>query len=644
MKFQLYFPQYLFRIAFTFMLTLATLGGTACSLSAQGFVLPAVPWPVPNGGIAGSPAPPGFWFTSNSQGALTSGSHTWNTLDINGDSLTDLIVTGEIDSFHQVLGGPANPHWRVHLGTGTEFLDAGVTWAVPSGGRVSSTGEDGFNHTEFEQDGSAGSESWVTRDMNGDGRPDIVVTAMRSDTSNTSYGSVFSPDTNPHWKVYLNTGSGFASSAIHWALPFGGRNILGFDCGFYRVQHWTGLPYETQTQNWVLMDLDGDLRDDLVVTAAVDSMAQQVRPFGGSQPYWKVYHNNGTGFDTAAISWLLPPGGSVDGPPHGFYWIKESVQADEIIGDQQWDLLDMNHDHLPDLVITAEADTHTSGYVEVIVFDVGTNPHWKVHYNTGAAFDPVGLPWTLPAGGELSGGNMLGFTATSFDKAHLRPVGCPNWELVDIDGDQYLDLVVTALHESFFGVRSFSPDNFPSWQVYRNIGTGFSNTVHHWPIPYGGIKHYLGYWMGFPTTQYDILAGEGVGTVSWKVMDMNGDLRPDFVLTSALTADGKLVFGSGVDPYWKVFWNTGAPVETPEKEIMPPMVLYPNPATSTLFLDPQGEHGTFNLYDLSGKWILSQVALGGEVSIAVEECTRGIYIGEWSGKRGSHSVWKVVLR
>jgi hypothetical protein len=74
------------------------------------------------------------------------------------------------------------------------------------------------------------------------------------------------------------------------------------------------------------------------------------------------------------------------------------------------------------------------------------------------------------------------------------------------------------------------------------------------------------------------------------------------------------------------------------------MVLYPNPATSTLFLDPQGEHGTFNLYDLSGKWILSQVALGGEVSIAVEECTRGIYIGEWSGKRGSHSVWKVVLR
>ncbi len=47
--------------------------------------------------------------------------------------------------------------------------------------------------------------------MNGDAKPDLVVTSVCNATA--------SPIGDQRWDVYLNTGQGFASTPTPWALP-----------------------------------------------------------------------------------------------------------------------------------------------------------------------------------------------------------------------------------------------------------------------------------------------------------------------------------------------------------------------------------------------------------------------------------------
>src|SRR5688572_12747323 len=99
------------------------------------------------------------------------------------------------------------------------FSSSAANWTLPSGGKT-----DGFIYSFHEPayttstSENAGSQSWGLAEIDGDGKPDLVVYAENQNGAVTA----LSPTNNPYWKVYLNTGNGF-SSVTNWTLPAGGK-------------------------------------------------------------------------------------------------------------------------------------------------------------------------------------------------------------------------------------------------------------------------------------------------------------------------------------------------------------------------------------------------------------------------------------
>ncbi|RZJ87045.1 MAG: VCBS repeat-containing protein, partial [Hymenobacter sp.] len=143
------------------------------------------------------------------------------------------------------------------------FSTAATPWALPAGG-YATTSHDYSYPTLAHTSTSASTldHTWATLDMNGDAKPDLVVLTEGNGTYNEPFGTG-SP--GRYWKVYLNTGSGYASTAIAWSLPAGGRIVTGsghlasFDALAYAGSAYTG------NQGWTVLDMNGDARPDLVV-------------------------------------------------------------------------------------------------------------------------------------------------------------------------------------------------------------------------------------------------------------------------------------------------------------------------------------------------------------------------------------------
>jgi hypothetical protein len=87
--------------------------------------------------------------------------------------------------------------------------------------------------------------------MNGDGKPDLVIS---SDCATTSTVGV------DHWLVHLNTGAGFAGTATSWALPA----ASGFSFG-------SGLAAVYNCPQYATSDFNGDGTPDLVISGDCDT-------------------------------------------------------------------------------------------------------------------------------------------------------------------------------------------------------------------------------------------------------------------------------------------------------------------------------------------------------------------------------------
>ena len=82
-----------------------------------------------------------------------------------------------------------------------DFSPTPIIWNVPTGGQVNSSGHShGFNTTESTLNYYENDEGWTTQDIDGDGKPDLIVTGVGNGFS----ADVFSNGSNPYWKVYLN--------------------------------------------------------------------------------------------------------------------------------------------------------------------------------------------------------------------------------------------------------------------------------------------------------------------------------------------------------------------------------------------------------------------------------------------------------
>ncbi|RLJ24137.1 putative secreted protein (Por secretion system target) [Flavobacterium lindanitolerans] len=376
------------KLKFTLLsIAFSTIG---CLNAQTGFNTTAVNWTLPQGGYLSSMATHGFNAIADGDTGNIDGDQTWTTMDMNGDGKPDLVVTSQKVTIGNygvgtAFGLPSTPHWKVYLNSGNGFATTAVNWTLPQGGYLSSMAVHGFNAIADGDTGNMdGDQTWTVMDMNGDSKPDLVVTSQKVTIGNYGVGTAFGLPSTPHWKVYLNSGNGFATTAVNWTLPQGGYLSSMAVHGFNAIADGSTGNIDGD-QTWTVMDMNGDSRPDLVVTSQEVTIGNYGvdTAFGlPSTPHWKVYLNSGNGFATTAVNWTLPQGGYLSSMAvHGFNAIADGSTGN-IDGDQTWTVMDMNGDSRPDLVVTSQEVT-IGNYGVDTAFGLPSTPYWKV-YLTGS--------------------------------------------------------------------------------------------------------------------------------------------------------------------------------------------------------------------------------------------------------------------
>ena len=598
----------LFTLVFVFTISL-----TAFS---QGFSTQATTWSLPDGGSVNNQGTE-FGFNVMSGGSFgDEDSHTWSTVDMNGDGKADLVITGQGDGDYTFgFGLGSNPHWKVYLSNGSGFDSSPISWSLPDGGATNNIGVFfGYYELSGNSSGADGDHVWMTTDVDGDGRPDLVLTGEGD--GDYIYG--FGLGNNPHWKVYLNNGSGFASTATSWTLPSGGAvNTLGEAFGFYEFNgNSSGAENDLA---WSTVDINGDSKPDLVVTGMGDG--DYVSSFGiGSYPHWKVYMNNGSGFSTSSTNWWTPSGGEFNslGTNFGFYEIN-GIGGDAE-NDRSWSLFDITGDGMLDLVVTAEGDGDNS-----TSFDTGNDPHWRVFQNYGEGFQSASTAWDLPAGGILSGsGFEFGFTKLSYNGYSTD--GTNSWHTADMNNDGRPDLVVMGEGDGDYNY-GFSVGNNPHWKVYHSNGWGFSTSSTSYGLPGGGAINNSGVEFGFNRWAGSYSSSDGA--LLWTTTDINGDNKPDLVISGE--GDGTYMTSYDLDNnhHWKVYLNN-TPTDIQESNAgIQELTAYPNPSTGvvTIEFDGSADKSNVTCYNNEGKIVHSelQVTMGHNHILDLSMQPAGIY-------------------
>src|SRR5690606_12794489 len=117
------------------------------------------------------------------------------------------------------------------------------------------------------------SSNYSLVDVNGDGSLDLV------DCQDNASGVVWLTGSSlPYWKVYLNNGFNFKTTAENWTIPV--------------MENSTGALDQVSSSNYSLVDINGDGNPDLV--DCQDNASGVVWLTGSSLPYWKVYLNTST--------------------------------------------------------------------------------------------------------------------------------------------------------------------------------------------------------------------------------------------------------------------------------------------------------------------------------------------------------------
>ena len=278
--------------------------------------------------------------------------------------------------------------------------------------------------------------------------------------------------------------------------------------GFGAAQRFALPTFPAGCGKLALADVDGDLHLDLLVTSLCTDTS-----VGTTQ--WIVHRNTGSDFDANGTSFALPPGAAsasfpsleVDSP---------SCQA----GHPAYAFYDVTGDAKADLVETAACDDATVGVA-----------YWRVYPGDGAG---VGAPITF----GLPGGAAFVAPAAGDLDCQRTPVA-PRYAVRDFDGDLAPDLVVTgSCVDALAGSTR--------WLVYANQKTSFATQPTTVDLPA---------FVGAPSGAYAALAGTTActtGALTHAAYDVDGDLKPDLVVTRAC---GDPLTGV---TQWLVYPNDGA--------------------------------------------------------------------------------------
>ncbi|MEA2747903.1 MAG: hypothetical protein QOI41_2046 [Myxococcales bacterium] len=335
--------------------------------------------------------------------------------DMDGDLKFDLVV--QTDCTDTTIGLDA---WNVYTNIGTGFASTPKRFALPQP-RLDFT-----------------CAKTALEDVNGDLKPDFIVTTLCTDpTVGTS-----------RWMVYPNGPDGFGVVAPY-ALPPGAA-AGAFPSLFENADCTSGR------SGFTFFDLDGDRKDDLVVTSACDNT--QV-----GTTSWRVYLGSGTGVAATPIAFPLPTTPSV---PLGTYSTTAGPSGpgcDGTTKGPRYSVDDVDHDFKPDLLVTQDCTDAT----------VGTT-HWSVYRNSGTGFAPTPAPFALPV---LPGVAPNAFPAPSGPGMCVGPQQTPHFIFTDLDGNSRGDLVMEqACGDDTTGVSR--------WLLFRDVdGGGFAPTASSYALP-----------------------------------------------------------------------------------------------------------------------------------------------------------------
>jgi hypothetical protein len=201
-------------------------------------------------------------------------------------------------------------------------------------------------------------------DVDGDRKPDLVFTTACDDASvGTST-----------WRVYKNIGSGVAAPATI-TLP----TKAGFTLGAFASPRGGALGCETAQSipHWSLLDFDGDLAPDILVTQTCNDVT-----VGTSA--WLLFHGGANGFDASPARVPLPV---IAGAPlqSAFLEVAANANCKGTIGEPGYALVDVNADFKPDLLVTRACGDTTTGV-----------SRWLVYPNAGSAFATSARTYSLP--------------------------------------------------------------------------------------------------------------------------------------------------------------------------------------------------------------------------------------------------------
>lgn len=509
-------------------------GEGACA-PAPGFSRLGDAWPLPDGGRAGE----GFAAGAGEPGAV--GDEAWSLFDIDGDGSLDLVVTAVAhksgnDWVTRTKGYPLATFWEVYFGgRAGGYGSEPHTWEVPPA--VGLTGRGLVAPSGLPSE--ATDHAWALRDVNGDGRPDLLVTGYGAPKGDLGQIDPLGTVDAPRWDVYFNDGERFAAVSTPWPLSPG----LSIGTADGAIVGASGLA-------WSTFDADGDGWCDVVLTGSGYPLAAFGMP---DKPQWLVYRGSPGGVAGEPLAWRLPPGGAAD---VGFAQVTGAGAA---AGDELWSLVDIDGDRRRELVVTGVMSE--KGEPTGLLSDSGA-PQWRVYRSVAVGFDVAFEPYAVPAG--RGGSDDRGLYAIRGGQDAAGKLGAAydrhGWDLIDVDGDRRLDLVVTNEAQPYEGVytrRALGGESDPYWEVYFGTAEGFAAPLR-WPTPPGGAAGRGFLWtrgLVSPVPQVE-------GASMWETGDLDGDGRPELVVTG-LAAPGE----AGAtwhweapgyveeQPHWQVYWQ-----------------------------------------------------------------------------------------
>ena len=157
------------------------------------------------------------------------------------------------------------------------------------------------------------------------------------------------------------------------------------------------------------------------------------------------------------------------------------------------------------------------------------------------------------------------------------------------------------------------------------LAQGFPTSAVNWGLPSGGLLE------GGITYGYNALGGtasylQSNGSESWGLSDMNGDGKPDLVVTAQVNGNGDVQeFSPGSNSYWKVYLGD-APNGLVDRSALPAFDLFPVPATDEVHIRSASLLDAIAVYDAQGRCVLQRSNRSSAFVLNIGSLAPGMYV------------------